>query len=195
MVLRLHRCLFGSLVLAVALGAACLFAGPASAAPRVPAAYGPNACTVTVSINPSTVGHGGTITISLSGTCGDRTFTIVIHNHTVTLGTINTDAFGNGSGTFTLPCSVNVGAHTVTATDQYGNTGSSPLTVTPGPCAAAPGLAASHSSPPGLGASQSSSLPFTGTDAAGFGAVAAGIIGVGGLLVLGSRKRRRGSFT
>ncbi len=43
-------------------------------------------------------------------------------------------------------------------------------------------------------ASSSTGLAFTGTDAVAATAVGAGAIGLGGFLVLGSRKRRRSNF-
>jgi hypothetical protein len=38
-----------------------------------------------------------------------------------------------------LPCGVGPGTRTVIATDTAGDTGSATITVTPGPCASAPG--------------------------------------------------------
>ena len=46
-----------------------------------------------------------------------------------------------------------------------------------------------------VGEAGSGPLAFTGTDAVATGAVGAGVLGVGGLLVLGSRKRRRSNFS
>lgn len=154
----------------------------ASAGPSVATQYGPGACAATVTINHATVGHGGTITVSVSGTCGDDTFTIVVHSNAVTLGTITTNASGSGSGNFTLPCSVNPGQHTITATDPSGNSGSAPLTVTPAACASA-------------GSTANGGLPITGSNSALLGGIGAGAVGLGGLIVLTSRKRRQNRFS
>ena len=159
-----------------------LAASEASAAPGVLGAYGPVTCTVTISITPSTVGLGATITITISGNCGNDTFTIVLHSSPVTLGTISTNASGSGTGSFTVPTSTSPGTHTITATDPSGNSASATITVT--------GAAATTAT-----TTSSAALPFTGANAAGTAAIGAGVLCVGGLLVLGARKRRQSRFT
>ena len=169
---RIARLLAGA---ALVLSGSCLavpfLASPASALP-LPAAcpsYGPCA-TVTVSINHSTIPPGGTITITVQGPNGTRTFTVTLHSTPVVLGTITTNSSGAGSGTFTIPSNTSVGQHTITVSDPQGDTGSATLTVT--------------------GASGTSGLPTTGTDAAALAGVGALAVGGGGLLVLASRRRR-----
>jgi hypothetical protein len=133
------------------------------------------------------VGHGGTITTDLSGDCFGDTFNIVVKDRT--LGTVRTDAAGNGSGTFALPCAVNVGSHIVSATDAIGNTGSAPLRVTPAPCASAPGHHKGSQPPPNH--HPHLDLRVAGVKASAAMPAGAAAVGVAGLLILSGRKRRR----
>jgi LPXTG-motif cell wall-anchored protein len=184
MVWSRRRLAIAPLALAGALSMSPFLVGTASAAPGL-AAYGPAHCTVTVSISPKPpIAAGSTITITLSGTCGNRTFTVTLHSASITLGSITTDASGAGSGAFTIPASTTPGTHTIVVSDTVGDSSAITITV----LAAAP-AAATPAAPQG-----SNSLPLTGTDAAALGAVGAGAIGVGGMLVLGSRRRRAASF-
>lgn len=154
----------------LAFGAAPAFAGPSIAQ------YGPGACTATASVSPSTVAPGGSITVTISGTCANETFTVTLHSTPVTLGTITTNASGAGSGTFTIPANTPAGTHTITVSDVSGNSGSATLVVTGA-------------------AGTSTNLPLTGTnDAIPLGVIGAAAVGTGGLLVLSVRKRRRNRF-
>jgi LPXTG-motif cell wall-anchored protein len=183
MVWSRRRLAIAPLALAGALSVSPFLVGPATASPRV-AAYAPAHCTVTVSISPRPpIRAGSTITITLSGTCGNRTFTITLHSASITLGTIDTDASGAGSGAFTIPSSLASGAHTIVVSDSVGDSSAIAITVAGTAAVATP--AASQGS---------GSLPLTGTDAAALGAVGAGAIGLGGMLVLSSRRRRAASF-
>ncbi len=173
--------LVGPLALVAAATMSPVLATSASASPAI-TAYGPTSCTITISITPNPVGLGATITITISGTCGNDTIIIVIHSTAMTLGSITTDASGNGSGTFTIPTSLPPGTHTITASDSSGNSASVNIVLT----GVSTGTTATTTAAP---------LAFTGTDAAALGAVGAGALGVGGLLVLGSRKRRSNKFT
>jgi hypothetical protein len=165
--------------------------------------YGPQTCTVNVSVSPSHVGHGGTITVALSGDCFDDSFSVVVHTKEKTIGTITTNHLGSGSGTFALPCGVNVGTHTVTAIDAIGNLGSAPLTVTPAPCASAPGHAKDgkpphngkppHSSKPGK-PKGSSHVTVLGVNASAGIPAGAAVVGTLGLVILRNRKRPRRHF-
>jgi hypothetical protein len=146
-----------------------------------------------VDVSPATVGHGGTITISLSGDCLQDTFFIVVHSSERTLGSITTDAAGNGSAPFALPCAVNVGRHIVTAADGIGNTGSAPLRVSPAPCQSAPGHG-KHGGHNGGGPPRKHDLRVAGVEAQAGVPVGAAAVGASGLLILGLRNRRRSHF-
>ena len=173
-----------------------------------PPPYGPKTCTVIVSVSPATVGHGGTITVELSGDCFRDTFAIVVFSSTRTLGTITTDASGHGSKRFALPCAVNVGSHTVIVVDAIGNSGAAPLRVTPGPCASAPGHQKGHGhkgdghksvGPPHQGGQHQprsgSDLRIAGVNAQAGVPAGAAALGVAGLVVLRVRKRRGANGT
>jgi LPXTG-motif cell wall-anchored protein len=176
-----RRLLIGPLMLAGAMAASPVLAGPASASARIPA-YGPGACSVSVSISPKPpIQAGSTVTISLSGTCGSRSFTVTLHPDGTVLGTITTGASGSGSGAVTIPASVSSGSHTIVVSDAVGNSGAIAITVLSG-------------TPAASGTGGHGSLPLTGTDATALGAVGAGAIGLGGLIVLGSRRRRAANF-
>src|SRR5262249_15844981 len=147
-----------------------------------------------VGVSPATIGHGGTVTIRLSGDCFQDTFTIVVHSKERTLGTISTDPAGMGMKSFALPCAVNVGRHMVTASDALGNTGAAPLRVTPAPCASAPGHDKGRKPPPSHRPHQAkagSDLRIAGVNATAAMPAGAAAVGVTGLLILSGRKRRR----
>jgi hypothetical protein len=169
-------------------------AGAATSASATPLAfdYGPKPCVVIVGVSPPSVGHGGTISVKLSGDCFTDTFTVVVKGRT--LGNIVTDAAGTGSGTFALPCAVNVGRHMVVAVDAIGNSGSAPLAVTPAPCASAPGHAKSGGTGPGRKRvpRTNSDLRLAGVHASAGVPAGAAAVGLLGLLILGGRKRRQG---
>jgi hypothetical protein len=152
------------------------WASPASAT----AAYGPVVCSESASISPSTVAPGGSFTLSLTGGCANDTFTVVLHSSPVTLGTITTNASGSGSAGFSVPANTAGGDHTVTAADASGNSASVAIVITAAATAvtAAPAAAAKHP------------LPFTGAQIAGLVAAGAVAIGLGGLLVLVTRRRK-----
>lgn len=100
-----------------------------------------------------------------------------------TIGTVTTDASGNFTFPWTVPCS-QIGSITVVASDGTTtlntalNVRSATTTTTTRP--ATPG-----------GTSGGSSLPRTGSDSSMFIRVGVLLLTVGGLLVLGSRKRSR----
>lgn len=172
--------LFGALAMTVGLAAPA----PVSASPLAATCppYGP--CEIiTITITPSAVGPGATITVTLSGPLFDVTFTIVLHSDPVTLGTITTNAAGNGSGVFTVPVGTTPGAHVVTATDNADPriTASAGLTVL---AVTAP-----------VAVSPSGVIPVTGADVAGITIAGAVAIGAGGLLVVATRRRRRKSWS
>jgi hypothetical protein len=134
----------------MALGVPSFFVGSAAADTGV-AGDGLGACTVTVIPPPTPVSLGSTIALSLVSTCGADTFAVFADVAGVSkvadvfaMGTITTDELGNGSsGPVTLPCAAHPGTDTITADDGKGNVGSTSVTVTPAPCASAPGLAIS----------------------------------------------------
>ncbi|HEX6394251.1 MAG TPA: LPXTG cell wall anchor domain-containing protein [Acidimicrobiales bacterium] len=156
-------------------GAGVVFASPLWAGTA--SAYGPTACTPSVSTGSSSVAAGGSITVSVTGSCTSDTFTAVLHSTSATLGTLTTGTNGTGSATFTVPSNLTSGTHTLTVSDPNGNSASTTVTVTGG--------AASSSAP----------LPITGTDSAPLVAIGAAAVGFGGLLVLGARRRRRHQFS
>jgi 5'-nucleotidase len=108
----------------------------------------------------------------LTGTgfaAGERT-TVALHSEPVALGTLNADASGRLSGTFTVPSSVTAGTHTLAVTGP--TTGTVTLVVT---VAAAAGTAPA--------------LAFTGAELTG-GIVAALLLLVAGAGLLVVRRRR-----
>jgi LPXTG-motif cell wall-anchored protein len=137
---------------------------------------------VTITVTPNAVPPGGTITVTISGTALNVTFTIVLDSTPVTLGTITTNAAGNASAAFTVPASTPPGAHTVVATDNAdpsvsASTGLTVLAV------AAP-----------VTPTPSSTIPVTGAEVGGIIMLGAAAIGAGGFLVLAARRRRRNSW-
>ena len=164
---------------AVPAGGMALFAAPAFA-------YGPTACTPTVSVNPNPIVLGQPFTVSISGNCFSQSFTVQIHSTVVTLGTVTTNASGVGSGSFTAPTSLGSGAHTITVADGANGVATSvAVTAVGGVAAPAAGTPASASNGP---------LPFTGSNAAEASIIGAAAVAVGGALVLTSRRRKAAKF-
>ncbi len=160
-----HR--FGRLAAGIVLvGSICAASAASLALPA--SAYGPHP-QCAIHLNHTAIPVHGVVTVSI--TCVPNA-TIVIEIDGVTLGTITTNAAGNGSGTFTIPASLAAGNYVITATDPAGLSFSTGLALT----AAAPA---------------SGPLPFTGADVAMTAGVGAVAVGGGGLIVLGARRRRR----
>jgi YVTN family beta-propeller protein len=77
---------------------------------------------------------GRTITLTGSAFTPSTTLSISIASNPQTLGTVTTSPTGTFSQSFTVPCSVDAGAHTITATAPSGANASTAVTL--GPCAA-----------------------------------------------------------
>jgi hypothetical protein len=178
------KCLAAAIMVISTMAMSVGLAAPAPAAPLAATTcppYGP-CITVTITVTPNAVPPGGTITVTISGTAFNVTFTIVLASTPVTLGTVTTNAAGNGSAAFTVPVGTPPGAHTVTATENSAPsvTASTGLTVL---AVAAP-----------VSAAPSSTIPVTGAEVGGIIMVGAAAIGAGGFLVLAARRRRRNSW-
>jgi hypothetical protein len=172
---------FGRMVASLALGVAALGGAAAVALPAAPAyAYGPK-CTISIQINIIPTTGLIIITIECGNTSGLDVFTILLHSTPVVLGTVTLDSNGFGTGTFHVPAGIQLGNHTITATDASGQvlTTSVKITGAAVQTAAAPVAPTTHS------------LSFTGTDAAATAGGAAVLVGAGGLIVLATRRRRQ----
>jgi LPXTG-motif cell wall-anchored protein len=119
------------------------------------------------------------VTVVITGTCDNDTFTVTLSNG-VTICTVTTNAVGTGSGTCTVPSSTTTGAYDVLVADAHGNSTSAAISV----AGVTPAVTTATTAP----------LAFTGTDAVATSALGAGVLCLGGLLVLGSRKRRRNTL-
>ncbi len=177
---RFAKWVLGPMVIAFALPLA-IGAGPASAQAG---GYGPApTCAVvggTFIVSPTTVTPGSTITASLTSIIPNDTFTVFI---APAIGTLTTNASGAGSGTFTIPSDTTPGSHTISVLNAAGKGCSVPITVV----AVVP-----PSVPPTAPTSVPSAvLPVTGFDSTRLVAAGAAALGVGGLLILGARRRRR----
>ena len=153
--------------LIVAVG--CL--GLAFAAPAF--AYGPNAATVGAST--SSVGPGGSLTVTGNNFGPGDTVTVVLHSAPVTLATTTADGSGTFSVVVTIPSDTAPGLHQIVASDTDGDsTSTSLLVVGTVPVAVA-----------------TPSLAFTGADIAALSGVGAIAVALGGMLILTGRRRRR----
>ena len=135
-------------------------------------AYGPNAATVTTSV--TSIGAGGSLTVSGSNFAPDSTITITLHSDPVVLTTTSANSAGSFSVGVTIPSNTTPGTHTILATDTSGDSASTMVVVTGTvPVAASSGLA------------------FTGADIAALSGVGAIAMALGGMLILTGRRRRR----
>jgi hypothetical protein len=132
-----------------------------------------------ITVTPATVAQGGTINVSSSGWAPSSTVTITIDG-TTTLGTLVADANGNVAGTFTVPSSVEAGAHQVQASGT-GNDGQ-PLVLS---------TAISVTAAPPTDTGNAGNLPRTGASVAGKVAAACALVLVGLGLVMVARRRPR----
>lgn len=115
---------------------------------------------------------GGQVHITASGFMPNSTVQIYIHSTPVLLATVKADANGVVNATVQVPSTFAAGsAHTIQAqgTDPSGKAITDSLNVV---------LAGG------------SSLPFTGVDALGLGAAAAGLVGFGSFMLFASRRKR-----
>lgn len=195
------RLIVGPAALALGVfGAATALASPASAAvPAVGPGYGPSTiCTITINV---TITNDGA-TVVVSGNCGGEgdTLTFTLHSTPVTLGSVTAGPGGTYNTALTMPSDTPLGEHTITVTDQAtGANASVGVDVVAAGTSSNGGsggvIGTSGSSGSGSSGSGSGSIAFTGTDALATTAVGAGAIGLGGMLVLSSKKRRRNSFS
>lgn len=157
-------------VIALMVGAAGL-AGSASAAPYTTQPV--------VSVSNQTPTEGSTLTVSFQGFLPGENVRIELHSQVYLLATVRADANGAATATVTLPAGV-TGNHTIVAIGTVsGRTASVPITI----------LAQPASSVPNVGTQQM--LPRTGLEVVGIGALATGLLVVGGILLLVSGRRRR----
>lgn len=138
-------------------------------------------------VSPGNVEAGGQVTVSGEGCNPGEEVTITVTEGApqkavgdVILTTTGTaDATGKFTVTFSMPAGTPVGVYTVTATCGDGVVLSSVINVVEGPVVTTP------PSRPGGG-----TIARTGSDLNGLGLVGAGLITVGGIILLTTRSRR-----
>ena len=133
----------------------------------------------TVAVSDTAVEPGQPVTVSARTYCAGCPVTFTLFSEPVVLGTVDADANGVATLTFTVPEGTSAGTHTIEAT----GTGADglPLTVRTTITVVAPGAA-------GTG---SGALPTTGSDSAiSMTQIALAAVVGGGLLVLAASKRR-----
>ena len=139
--------------------------------------------TPAVTVEPSSVEAGKTVTVKGTGFAPESTVTITLHSEPVEVGTATTDENGDFTATVTVPATTEAGDHTVVAASNTPTvTASAPLTVTAPPAPAEdPSTAPSTqpTAPPAPASEQGGKggLARTGTNA--LLAVAAALIAAG----------------
>lgn len=176
-----------------------IIAGSQVAATETASAYGPNPpCTITVNVS-STIAGG---VVRVSGHAGILGDSLVFIFHSVPQEVARATAGPGGAFNLqiTTPANAQPGLHFIQVRDLTSTpTCPTNITINPGgtgPSGSSSGAAGSSSSGnAGSGASGSSGssgpLAFTGLDAGLLLALAAAAVGLGGMLVLSSRKRQR----
>jgi hypothetical protein len=84
-------------------------------------------CRLNAAVQPD----GRTLTITGSPFTPSATLTLSIASTPQALGTVTTSPTGTFSQSFTLPCSVDAGAHTITATGPNGSSATASVTLAP----------------------------------------------------------------
>ena len=185
-------------------------------------AYGPGGGTASVSASVSQQPNGqATLTVSGSGYGPNETVQFEVFSQGQSVGATKSSVSGTISTILSLPGGLAAGQHTLTGTGTVsGNSGSTNFvlalaTTNPNPCPAAfrtgqSGivLAGFYSAPcaisplgtPHLPASPGTAkggglLPITGAQVTLLTGLGAGAVGVGGLLVLASRRRRSSNWS
>jgi hypothetical protein len=144
-------------------------------------AYGPGGAPV-VTGSTTTVGAGGQITCGAANFEPNETVSLVAHSTPVSLGSVQANAAGAWTATLTIPSDFPAGAHQIVATGlSSGQQAVFNFTV----------VGAASATPVVAGAAPTAPLAFTGTDSILLVSVAAIALAVGGLVVLGSRRRRQ----
>ena len=93
--------------------------------------------TPAVTVEPSSVEAGKTVTVKGTGFAPESTVTITLHSEPVEVDTATTDASGDFTATVTVPATTEAGDHTVVAASNTPTvTASAPLTVTAPPAPA-----------------------------------------------------------
>jgi hypothetical protein len=167
---------------AVLIGAPiALMAQPVAAAPVLN--YGPNGVGLTLSSSATAAGAKVSLHVTKSRTVEHYVVTMVGTSHAI--GQTNTNAEGVAVTSVVIPRQTRAGEHTITLTGNKGNVVSAAIYVdATSQLAAAPTLLPTSHSGGGLN--------FTATDAVATGA---GVVAIGGLIVLGVRRRRRSNWT
>jgi hypothetical protein len=213
---RIARLTVGLMVMAVAL----VMAGPllSPSAHGALAAYGPKSTTTTtvsstittaptstttippggtttipaggttISESQTVIGPGGSLTVSGTGFHPLETITIDINsggasNAEISIGTTTSTSTGTFSLVVTIPADLPTGEHVITATDTSGHSLSEDIELVSSTTTGGLG-------PTGSSSSGSGALASTGTDIALTAGAGAAAIALGGLLVLGVRRRR-----
>jgi LPXTG-motif cell wall-anchored protein len=134
---------------------------------------------------------GGSLIVSGRGFHPLETITIVIHSVGVLIGTTTSTSTGTFSTVVAIPSYLPTGEHVITATDTSGFSLSEDIALVDSTTGTT-GTTGTGAGGSTAGSGGSGSLPDTGTDIAltvGGGSAA---IALGGLLVLGVRRRRSG---
>lgn len=190
--------LIGSVALVLAMVGGTLVASAPAAS-----AYGPRPPTCTITVNVTITRAG--LVVRLTGHCGILNDVLVfrIHSTPQILATRLAMHNGNYALPVTIPPNTDPGQHFLTVSDAtptrtYLTAVTGIIVLGPGATdspASNSGTTGSASGSVGSGASGSSgssgALAFTGLDPSVLLALAAAAVGLGGMLVLSSRKRRR----
>ena len=184
MTARLPRLMIAPLVFGAA------FLGLAGAQPALAASttsstapYSSSGPTLTTSSVVVTI--GGSVSLTATGCKFPESFVITIHSVSEVIGHANSQPNGDFNASVTIPSNIPAGDHTIVATGSKGDVISAAVVVE-----TAAGSGGSAGSGSGSGA-----LATTGTYAAASAGIGAAAIAIGGLFVLGARRRRRSAWT
>ncbi|MGC9806608.1 alpha-L-fucosidase [Schaalia odontolytica] len=151
--------------------------------------------TPAVTVEPSTVEAGKTVTVKGTGFAPESSVTLTLHSEPVEVGTATVGEDGSLTATVTVPATTEAGEHTLVAASASPSvTASAPLTVTRAPAAptqepsAAPSPSSSAAPAPDQGGT--GGLARTGSHAVFAGVVAALAAGAGTAFVRRSRRAK-----
>lgn len=129
----------------------------------------------TATVNKTVVTAGSPIVVGAKGFAGNAVITATLNSTPVVLGTMTTDANGAASATLTIPANTVPGTHTIVLSSADGTTASVTITVQ--------GVIVTVSV-------NTATLANTGTDASAMGAIAVGLLALGGAAVFAGRRKQ-----
>lgn len=148
----------------------------------------------TVVVNPGQVSAGGAVTVTGNGCVPNAPIAVTVTSADggSPVATANTTSDGNGefSVSVTIPAGTAVGSYVVAASNCSDTTSLEVVGTSTTPTTS-PGNAPGGNAPGGTGSVGSGTLPRTGSNISQLGLIGVGLLTVGGLVLVATKRRRQ----